>query len=123
MPIIVALNKMDKANARPEYVKQALADQLSLVPDDWGGSTMVIPVSARMKTGLEDLLEAILLVADEVGVKANPKRDAVGTVLEGRGVIPEVEVPLARAQIQQGIDAPLQAAVAYIKAQSGRMSP
>ena len=81
--IIVALNKMDKPNARPEVTKQELAD-LGLMPDDWGGSTMVIPVSAKMRTGLEDLLEAIILVADEIGVKANPDCSAVGTVLEGR---------------------------------------
>jgi len=100
VPIIVALNKMDKANARPEYVKQALSEQLGLVPDDWGGSTMVIPVSARMKTGLEDLLEAILLVADEIDVKANPKRDAVGTVLEGR--LDKRRGPLATVLVQNG---------------------
>ncbi len=83
IPIIVALNKMDKPNARPEVTKQELAD-LGLMPDDWGGSTMVIPVSAKMSTGLDDLLEAIILVADEIGVKANPECPAVGTVLEGR---------------------------------------
>ncbi|MGC9349721.1 MAG: translation initiation factor IF-2 [Anaerolineae bacterium] len=83
VPIIVALNKMDKDNARPEVVKQELAD-LGLMPDEWGGTTMVIPVSAKMKTGLDDLLEAIVLVADEVNVQANPTREAVGAVLEGR---------------------------------------
>lgn len=83
VPIIVALNKMDKTNARPEVTKQGLSN-LGLMPDDWGGSTMVIPVSAKMRTGLDDLLEAIILVADEVGVMANPDCPAVGTVLEGR---------------------------------------
>ncbi len=83
VPIIVALNKIDKPNARPEYVKKELAD-LGLVPDEWGGETMVIPVSAKQRLNIEDLLEAIVLVAEEAGIKANPSRPAVGTVLEGR---------------------------------------
>jgi translation initiation factor IF-2 len=83
VPIIVALNKMDKPNAQPERVKQQLAD-LGLVPDDWGGTTLCVPVSAKTKAGLDDLLEAILLVADSSEIKANPDRPAVGTVLEGR---------------------------------------
>ncbi len=99
VPIIVALNKIDKANARIEAVKQELVE-LGLTPDEWGGSTMVIPVSAKMKTGLEDLLEAIILVADEVGVKANPEREAVGTVLEGR--LDKRRGPLATVLIQNG---------------------
>jgi len=99
VPIIVALNKIDKANARPEVVKQELAE-LGLTPDEWGGSTMIIPVSATMKLGLEDLLEAIILVADEVGVKANPTRAAVGTVLEGR--LDKRRGPLATVLIQNG---------------------
>lgn len=99
VPIIVALNKIDKPNARPEVVKQQLADQ-GLMPDEWGGTTMFIPVSARQKLGLEDLLEAILLVADEVCVQANPDRDAVGTVLEGR--LDKRQGPLATVLIQNG---------------------
>jgi len=99
VPIIVALNKIDKVNARPEVVKQELVE-LGLTPDEWGGSTMVIPVSATLKLGLEDLLEAIILVADEVGVKANPTREAVGTVLEGR--LDKRRGPLATALIQNG---------------------
>jgi translation initiation factor IF-2 len=99
VPIIVALNKMDRPNARPEVVKQELAD-LGLVPDDWGGKTMVIPVSAKMKTGLEDLLEAIVLVSDEINVQANPKREAVGTVLEGR--LDKRRGPLATVLVQNG---------------------
>jgi translation initiation factor IF-2 len=81
VPIIVALNKIDKANANPEHVKQQLADQ-ELVPDDWGGSTMVIPVSAKQKKGIEDLLEGILLVADNTSIKANPNGKVIGTVIE-----------------------------------------
>ena len=71
VPIIVALNKMDKPNARPEVVKQELSE-LGLTPDDWGGRTMVIPVSAKMRTGMEDLLEAIVLVADEMKFRPTP---------------------------------------------------
>ncbi len=82
VPIIVALNKMDKANANPDRVKQQLAEQ-ELVPDDWGGNIMVIPVSARQKMGVDDLLEAILLVADNTDIRANPNGKVVGTVVEG----------------------------------------
>jgi len=83
VPIIVALNKIDKPGAQPDKVKQQLAD-LGLTPDDWGGNTLCIPVSAKAKIGLDDLLEGILLVADSSEIKANPDRHAVGTVLEGR---------------------------------------
>lgn len=99
VPIIVALNKIDKPNARPEAVKQELVD-LGLTPDEWGGTTMVIPVSAKMREGIEDLLEAILLVADETGVQANPDREAVGTVLEGR--MDRHRGPLATVLVQNG---------------------
>src|SRR5829696_422153 len=81
VPIMVALNKIDKANANPERVKQQLAEQ-ELVPDDWGGSTMVIPVSAKQKQGIEDLLEGVLLVADNTSIKANPNGKVIGTVIE-----------------------------------------
>ena len=81
VPIVVALNKIDKANANPEHVKQQLSEQ-ELVPDEWGGNTMVIPVSAKQKQGIEDLLEAILLVADNTSIKANPNGKVIGTVIE-----------------------------------------
>ena len=81
VPIIVAMNKIDKANANPERVKQQLAEQ-ELVPDEWGGSTMVIPVSAKQKQGIDDLLEGILLVADNTSIKANPNGKVIGTVIE-----------------------------------------
>ncbi len=82
VPIIVALNKIDKPNANPDRVKQQLAE-IELTPDDWGGKTLVVPVSARQKVGIDDLLEAILLVADEqTNINANPKAVASGTVLE-----------------------------------------
>ncbi len=81
VPIIVALNKIDKANANPERVKQQLAE-LELVPDDWGGTTMVVPVSAKLKQGIDDLLEGILLVADNMDIRANPAGKVMGTVIE-----------------------------------------
>lgn len=82
VPIIVALNKMDLSSANPERTKQQLAE-MDLVPDDWEGNTLVVPVSAKQKEGLEDLLEALLLVADDAEIVANPNRPAQGTVIEG----------------------------------------
>ncbi len=81
VPIIVALNKVDKPNANPERVKQQLAEQ-ELVPDDWGGQTLVVPVSAKQKKGIGDLLEAILLVADNTDIRANPGGKVIGTIIE-----------------------------------------
>jgi translation initiation factor IF-2 len=83
VPIIVALNKIDKPTSQPERVKQQLVEQ-GLTPDDWGGTTLCVPVSAKQKVGLDDLLEAILLVADSTEIKANPDRSALGSVLEGQ---------------------------------------
>ncbi|MEP0806633.1 MAG: translation initiation factor IF-2 [Chloroflexota bacterium] len=83
VPIIVALNKVDKDNANPELVKKQLAEQ-ELVPDEWGGNTMVIPVSAKLKQGVDDLLEAILLVADNMQINANPAGKVIGTVIEAQ---------------------------------------
>lgn len=99
VPIIVALNKIDKPNARPEFVKQELSD-LGLVSDEWGGDIMIIPVSAKKQQGLEDLLEAILLLADEIGVQANPDRAAVGAVLEGK--LDKRRGPVASVLVQNG---------------------
>jgi translation initiation factor IF-2 len=99
VPIIVAINKIDKAGTDAERVKRELSD-LNLVPEDWGGQTVMVPVSAKKKTGLDNLLEMILLVADIGEYKANPKRNASGTVLEskldrGRG-------PVATILVQDG---------------------
>ena len=96
VPIIVALNKIDLAGARPDRVKQQLSE-MGLVPDDWDGDTMVIPVSARENLGIDDLLEAVLLTAEEVNPRANPKAPASGTVLEakierGKGIMTTVLV-------------------------------
>lgn len=81
--IIVAINKMDKVGANPERVKQQLTEY-GLVPEEWGGDTPCIPVSAHTKEGLDDLLEMVLLVADMKELKANPDRAAKGTVIEAR---------------------------------------
>jgi len=89
--MIVALNKMDRDNAAPDQVKQQLSD-IGIVPDDWDGDTIIVPVSAVEKTGLEDLMEAILLVSDDLEIYANPKGNVFGTVIEaeltkGQGVM------------------------------------
>jgi translation initiation factor IF-2 len=83
VPILVALNKMDLAAARPERVKQQLAD-LGLTVEDWGGDVICVPVSARQKQGIEELLDNILLVTEVADLKANPHRPAVGSVIEGQ---------------------------------------
>jgi len=89
--MIVALNKMDRDNAAPDQVKQQLSE-IGIVPDDWEGDTIIVPISAIEKTGLEDLMEAILLIADDLEIYANPRGDVFGTVIEaeltkGRGVM------------------------------------
>jgi translation initiation factor IF-2 len=81
IPIIVALNKIDKPNADPDRVNQQLAE-IGLVPDEWDGDTIVVPISAKQKQGLDDLLEAIILVADNSDIQANPKGKVIGTVIE-----------------------------------------
>ncbi|MFH1907473.1 MAG: translation initiation factor IF-2 [Chloroflexota bacterium] len=83
VPILVALNKIDKANANPDMVKRQLGDN-GLVPDEWDGQTIVVPVSAKQKQGIEDLLEAITLVADNTDIRANPKGRVIGTVVEAK---------------------------------------
>ena len=94
--IIVAMNKIDLPAANPNKVKQQLSEA-GLVPDDWDGDTLVIPVSARTGAGMEDLLEAILLTAEEISPRANPSAAPTGTVLEaqmskGRGALTNVLV-------------------------------
>ena len=96
VPIIVAINKIDKPDAQPERIKQQLADR-GLLAEDWGGDTVMVPVSAKAKTNLDLLLEMILLVADMQDLKANPARPAMGSVLEkqldkGRGPVATVLV-------------------------------
>jgi translation initiation factor IF-2 len=99
VPIMVALNKIDKANANPERVKQQLAE-LELVPDDWGGNTMVIPVSAKQKQGIDDLLEGILLVADSADIRANPAGKVIGTVIEAE--LDKAKGTIATLLVQNG---------------------
>ena len=94
VPLIVAINKIDKPDANPDKVKQELADQGLL---DWGGDVIAVPVSARQKTGIDTLLEMILLVSEMEELKANPNKRAVGTVIEaqldkGRGPVATVLV-------------------------------
>jgi translation initiation factor IF-2 len=96
VPIIVAINKIDKPDAQPERIKQQLSDR-GLLSEDWGGDTVMVPVSAKAKQNLDLLLEMILLVADLQELKANPARPAMGTVLEakldrGRGPVATVLV-------------------------------
>jgi len=82
VPMIVALNKMDKANADPERAKKQLAD-IGLPVEEWGGDVICVPVSAKEQTGIDDLLEAILLVTEMSELRADPNRPAAGTVIEG----------------------------------------
>ncbi|MBW8861338.1 MAG: translation initiation factor IF-2, partial [Acidobacteria bacterium] len=96
VPIVVAINKIDKSNASPERVKRELTD-LGLMPEEWGGQTVTVEVSARQKKNIDLLLEMILLSSDILELKANPKRSATGTVLEakldkGRGQVATVLV-------------------------------
>jgi len=83
VPIIVAMNKIDRSNANQERVKTQLSEA-GLTSDEWGGDTMIVPVSAKQKTGLEDLMEAIVLVADELDIRSNPKGTVIGSVIEAR---------------------------------------
>ena len=99
VPLVVAINKTDKPGANPENVKRELGE-LNLVPEDWGGDTVMVPVSAKKRENLDQLLEMILLSSDILELKANPQRPASGTVLEakldrGRG-------PVATVLVQDG---------------------
>ena len=99
VPMVVALNKVDRPNANPDKVKQELAD-VGLVSDEWEGDTMVVPVSAKQGSGIEDLIEAILLVADSNEIKANPEGNVFGTVIEGE--LDKTKGVLATLLIQNG---------------------
>lgn len=97
--IIVAINKMDKEGANPERIKQQLTEY-SLVPEEWGGDTICVPVSAKTKMGIDDLLESILLVAEVLDLKANPNRAAKGVVIEAR--LDKGKGPVATLLVQNG---------------------
>jgi translation initiation factor IF-2 len=99
VPIIVAINKIDKPNAQPERVKRELTD-LGLMPEEWGGQTVTVEVSARQKQNIDTLLEMVLLVADIAELKANPKRSASGTVLEAK--LDKGRGPVATVLVQDG---------------------
>ncbi|NOZ50510.1 MAG: translation initiation factor IF-2 [Chloroflexi bacterium] len=83
VPILVALNKIDKDNANPDHVKQQLAD-MGLQPEEWGGETTIVPLSAKKRINIDELLENVLLVTDVMDLKANPEGEAIGTVIEAK---------------------------------------
>ncbi len=99
VPIIVAINKIDRPNAQPDRVKRELSE-LGLVSEDWGGDTVMVQVSAIQKTGISELLEMILLVADMRDLKANPDRPAMGIVIEAR--LDRGRGPVATVLIHKG---------------------
>ncbi len=99
VPIIIALNKIDKANANPDHVKQQLAE-IGIVIEEYGGDVVLVPVSARRGTGIDELLEMILLVAEVQDIRANPNRLATGTIIEAR--LEKNIGPTATVLIQQG---------------------
>jgi translation initiation factor IF-2 len=99
VPIIVAVNKIDKPNASPERVKREMTE-LGLMPEEWGGQTVTVEVSAKKKQNLELLLEMVLLVTDIGELKANPKRNATGTVLESK--LDKGRGPVATVLVQDG---------------------
>src|SRR5213082_757704 len=99
VPIIVALNKMDKLDANPDFVKQQLYD-IGVVIEEYGGDVICVPVSARKGTGIDELLEMILLVAEVQDIRANPNRPATGVIIEAR--LEKNTGPMATVLIQQG---------------------
>jgi translation initiation factor IF-2 len=107
VPIIVAINKIDKANANPERVKRELAE-VNVVPEDWGGDTIFVEVSAKESRGIDDLLEMVLLQAEILELKANPEKLAVGHVVEakldaGRGPVATVLVKEGTLKIHDAV--------------------
>ncbi len=99
VPIIIALNKIDKVGANPDHVKQQLAE-IGIIIEEYGGDVVSVPVSARKGTGINDLLEMILLVAEVQDIKANPNRPASGVIIEAR--LEKNTGPMATVLIQQG---------------------
>ncbi|MBI2223193.1 MAG: translation initiation factor IF-2, partial [Acidobacteria bacterium] len=99
VPILVAINKIDKPEANPDRVKRELAD-LGLVAEDWGGQTVTVPVSAKKRQNLDALLEMVLLVTEMSELKANPKKNAMGTVLEAK--LDKGRGPVATVLVQDG---------------------
>lgn len=99
VPIVVAINKIDKPNANPEKVKKELADY-GLIPESWGGSTLFAEISAKQKTGIKELLELILLQAEMLELKANPNKPARGVIIEAK--LDKGRGPVATVIIQEG---------------------
>ncbi len=99
VPIIVAVNKVDKPNARPEVIRRQLAD-LGLIPEEWGGDTVMVDISAKTGQGVDHLLEMILLVAELAELKADPNVNAEGAVIEAR--LDKGKGPVATVIVQQG---------------------
>ena len=99
VPIVVAINKVDKDNANPDRVKQQLAEA-GLVPEDWGGDTVAVEISAKQRMGIDTLLESVLLVAEMEELKANPHQPAAGVVIEAE--LDKSRGPLATVLIQTG---------------------
>ncbi len=99
VPIIVAINKMDKPEANPDKIKQQLTEY-ELIPEEWGGDTVIVPISAKTGMGLNDLLEMVLLTAEVQELKANPNRRAKGTVIEAR--LDKNRGPIATLLVQNG---------------------
>ncbi len=99
VPIVVAVNKIDKPDANPDRVKSEMAD-LGIMPEEWGGDTIFVPTSARTGEGIDDLLETLLIVADVKELKANPDRVASGTVIEAK--LDKGRGPVATLLVQNG---------------------
>jgi len=99
VPIIVAINKMDKPTANPDKIKEQLT-KYDLVPEEWGGDTIIVPISAKTGKGLDELLEMVLLTAEVQELKANPNRRAKGTVIEAR--LDKTRGPVATLLVQNG---------------------
>lgn len=99
VPIIVAINKMDKPESNVDRIKQELVEN-GLMPEDWGGDIITVPVSAKNRTGIDDLLEMVLLVAEMQELKANPNRNAVGSIIEAE--LDKGKGPLATVLVQKG---------------------
>ena len=104
IPIVVAINKMDMAGANPERIKQQLTEH-ELVPEEWGGDTIVVPISAKTGEGVDELLEMLVLQAEMLGLRANPNRAASGAVIEARldkGRGPIMTVLVQNGTLRQG---------------------
>ncbi len=99
VPIIVAINKMDKPTANPDKIKEQLT-KYDLIPEEWGGDTVIVPISAKTGQGLDDLLEMVILSAEVLELKANPNRRAKGTVIEAR--LDKTRGPVATLLVQNG---------------------